>query len=93
MKFKMFSVFDLAAGVFLQPFLARSDADAKRNITAGFDDPQFLQSPAGRYPSEFKLFSLATFDDDTGILEAYTPSFVATLSDLRPLPPSSTVSS
>lgn len=93
MRFIMFSVRDTKAGVFLQPFIARSTTDAIRNITSGFEQPEFLQSPVGRYPNEFDLFDIGEFDDECGISKEYTPVFVSNIADLRPRPRASTVSS
>lgn len=94
MKFQMFSMFDRTSRVFLQPFVARSEGDARRQLTAAFEDPQFMQTPAGRYPQEFELYHVGTFDDESAILEVPDAArLVVVLSDLRPVPPASTVSS
>ena len=94
MRFVMFSVRDIASGVFLQPFVARSETDAKRQLSTAFDDPMFLQTPAGKFPQEFEVYVVADFDDDNGqIRSVFPPSLVCRLSDLRPVPPSSTVPS
>lgn len=93
MLFKLFAMRDKTSGVFLQPFVSRSVVDAKRMLASAFDDPGFLQTPAGRYPQDFVLYEIGLFDDDCGEIEATQPAALATLSDLRPLPPASTVSS
>lgn len=92
MMFQLFSMQDNTSGVFLQPFVARSESDAKRSLALGFEDPQFLQTPAGRYPHEFALYKIGAFDDETGVIAPCTPVRCAILSDLRPMPPASTVS-
>lgn len=93
MIFKLFAMRDKTSGVFLQPFVSRSEIDAKRMLASAFDDPGFNQTPAGRYPQDFVLYEVGLFDDDRGEITGATPFAIATLSDLRPLPPASTVSS
>lgn len=93
MKFMMFCIHDVKSGIFLQPFVSRSENDAKRMIASSFEDPNFMQTPAGRYPHEFLLFSLAGFDDESGIISDASPKRICMISDLRPVPPSSTVPS
>lgn len=93
MRFNLYSMLDKTSGVYLQPFVSRGDVDAKRMLAQGFDDPAFLQTPAGRYPQDFVLTRIGEFDDDTGVVDGRKPLPIATLSDLRPLPPASTVSS
>lgn len=85
MKFILFSILDGKAGVFLQPFVARSDVDAKRQLSAAFKDPQFMQTPAGAYPQDFALYELGQFDDEFGTISASPkPTRVCELSALKP---------
>lgn len=88
MLFNLYSVKDKTSGVFLQPFVARSDVDATRQLAAAFEDPAFMQTPAGRYPQDFVLYGIGTFDDVDGDVGSNGPRSIATLSDLRPSPPS-----
>ena len=94
MRFQMYCMFDKMSGVYLQPFVARSETDARRTLALGFEDPGFLQSPAGRHPQDFAMYHVGVFEDESGVINAvHTPKMVCHLSDLRPLPPASTVSS
>lgn len=94
MKFQLFCMLDKTSGIYLQPFCARSETDARRQLTLAFEDPQFMSTPAGRYPHEFEMYHVGTFDDDTAIIQALpVPRKVANLADLRPPAPSSTVAS
>ena len=94
MRFALYSIRDVVSSVYLQPFVARSEVDAKRQLAAAFDDPQFLATPAGRYPMDFHLYHVGHFDDDTGIVEAFEhPANICRIGDLRPIPPASTVPS
>lgn len=93
MRFQLFCMFDQMAGVFLQPFCARSAVDARRQLTLGFENRDFLETPAGRYPHEFAMYHVGEFDDESGVIDSVKPVRVCLLSDCRPLPTSSTVSS
>lgn len=94
MKFQLFCMFDKQAGVFLQPFCARSENDARRQLTLGFEDPGFLSTPAGRYPQEFAMYHVGAFEDESAVITVPTaPRFVVNLMELRPIPPASTVPS
>lgn len=81
MKFQLFSVLDLKSGVFLSPFVSRSEVDAKRQIAASLLDPQIKQTPVGQNPSDFALYRVGAFDDEAGTLFAEAmPTLVEPLS-------------
>lgn len=60
---KVFSIHDVKADVFNTPFFARTEAEAIRNFTELANDPQGLVS---KYPGDYRLVVLATFDDSCG---------------------------
>ena len=85
MHFKLLSIRDKLAGVFLAPFVARSDVDATRQIRDSLRDPNVAQTPVGQNPREFELNIIGMFDDETGVLTRLDrPIFVANLGDLLP---------
>ena len=87
MKFHLYCMQDKTSGIFLQPFCARSETDARRQLTLAFEDLQFMQTPAGRYPQEFEMYHVGTFDDDTAIIQAMpVPRKIVNLAELRPKP-------
>lgn len=87
MRFVMFSMFDAKSAVFLQPFVARSENDARRQLALAFEDPNFRNTPAGRFIEEFHLYELGSFDDENGVITASHPRQVCTLASLKPAEP------
>lgn len=93
MKMKLFSIFDSVAGVFMSPFVARSDVDAKRQVIASRDDPNIKATPVGSKPFDFALFELGQFDDEDGVISPNPrPTRVASIGELWAEPTASTVS-
>lgn len=84
MRLKLFSVRDDRANCFLAPFVARAEIDAKRQITAGFSNPQMKETPVGQHPEDFSLYQLAAFDDETGHFSECAPIHIATIASLLP---------
>lgn len=85
MRFQLFSIRDNKAGCFLAPFVARTDVDAQRQLTAGFRDPRMKETPVGQNPGDFDLYSLGSFEDDSGeISVAMPPRLVTALAALVP---------
>lgn len=66
MKLQVFSVHDGAVDAFMQPFYARSKAEALRMLTDTAQDPG---SQFAKHPEDFALFHLGTYDDQVGGFE------------------------
>lgn len=62
---KLFAVLDVKAGYFLQPFSDSSTVGALRGFEVGANDPK---STFNRFPDDFALCELASFDVNTGEL-------------------------
>lgn len=87
MKFQLFSIFDLKSKVFLAPFVARTEVDARRQIASSMRDPQMRETPVGQHPEDFALYHLGDFDDEAGFVSGLNiPSLVATVSALIEAP-------
>lgn len=86
MKLKLYSLFDREMNVYLQPFSARADVDALRQVRNSLSDPQLAKSPMVTNPSDYLLVCVAFFDDETGIVDrvATSPDVVSNLKDLIP---------
>lgn len=84
MKLRLFSIYDFKSGVYLVPFPARSEVDAVRQITSSFDDNSIMQTPAGKKPEEFGLYSIGCFDDESGEIIPSRPELICRLDALRP---------
>lgn len=59
------SVFDNAVGAFMRPFYTRSRNEAIRSFTDEVNRSA-EDNPMHRHPSDYALFHLADFNEDTG---------------------------
>jgi len=73
MILEAYSLLDMKAGAFATPFFMLHDAQAIRAVTELGQD---LATTVGRYPSDFALCSIGTFDDASGVL---TPTGIINL--------------
>lgn len=73
MNLGVYSVFDRKAAVFARPFVAPNDAMAVRSFLAARQDPS---TELAKFPEDFSLHRLGSFDDDTGELFGTTPAVV-----------------
>ena len=75
MKWNIYTVFDVCAGVYDRPFVAHSDPAAARS----FGDLAVTdEHPVGRHPEHFTLHRLGVYDDNTGEIVAEAPTTVCT---------------
>jgi len=82
-----FALRDEKAGVFLRPFSSQSSAMAIRQITieaTSSADHMFV-----RFPADFSLWDVGTFDESSGIFKVIDPVFLANLQTLIAAAPSS----
>lgn len=61
----IYSVYDHKAAAFLPPFTSKTTALAIRDFKAVANDPEHQ---FGKYPEDYGLFRLGTFDEDTGAI-------------------------
>lgn len=82
MKLALFSVRDSAAEAFMRPFPAPTAGMAVRNFTdeANRADPQ---NPMYAHPSDYELYHVGFFDEETGKLEPIDPVMVVRAKDCR----------
>lgn len=76
MRLSLYSIHDTLMGVYLVPFAARSDVDARRQIKASLADPQMAQSAIALSPSDYSLCLLARFEDESGEISPVVPPHV-----------------
>lgn len=62
---KYYALKDTAMGVFLNPFVATTDAEAIRTATDWVNDPEG-KLPLNYHPEHYSLYHLTDFDDETG---------------------------
>ncbi|AXH74216.1 MAG: nonstructural protein [Microviridae sp.] len=83
MRVLLFSILDTVAGVFMSPFVARSEVDAIRQIAASKSDPNIASTPVGTNPRDFVLYELGFLDDETGqIFPVFPPRRVSPVADI-----------
>lgn len=76
MKAIMCSVFDITTSTYRQPFYAMNYDDAKRAFKMIIGSNNLMKEN----PSDFELFELGLFDDETGI---NIPGYLGVTQDLR----------
>jgi len=71
MKAFLFTVYDSASGRYLEPFFAPTVEFAMREFKTAVntDGHQFA-----KYPADYTLFTLGTFDGATGLLDTREPT-------------------
>lgn len=75
MTLKVFSIFDEKAKCYGQPFFMAHNGMALRAFS---DLIQDKNTTPGKHPSDFKLYCLGTFEDNSGELSSLAqPDFIA----------------
>lgn len=70
MKLGLYAVLDRKLGSFARPFVMNNDGMAVRAFLTAKQDPS---SEMSKYPEDFSLYALGTFDDESGTLAQPTP--------------------
>lgn len=63
---RIFSVYDSKANVYLTPFHLQNSQLAIRAFAHAANDKS---TDVGKFPTDYTLFEIATYDDQTGIFE------------------------
>jgi len=78
---KLLVIKDMKSGLFLRPSFSPSIADAMRNFEVLSNEGDSMVS---RFPADFRLFHLADFDAETGILSSLdSPSDLGSALDVK----------
>lgn len=64
---QMYSIFDKKGGVYSKPFFCLHVADATRAIQSGFSLPEGQGPWYAKYPADFALYFVGTFDESNGM--------------------------
>lgn len=70
MQINMYSIFDVASETFGQPFLMNTDTLAARSFYEASQNPS---TPIHKYPQEYVLYKVGSFDEDEGMLHPQEP--------------------
>ncbi len=63
MLWKMFTVYDSKAEVYLPPFCFKAKGEALRAFTGSANQPDH---PVANHPGDYTLFEIGAYDDSTG---------------------------
>lgn len=66
----VFSILDMKAQVYSNPWFAITDGTARRSFADLVNDPQ---SSVSKHPEDYCLYRIGNFDDLSGILHPETP--------------------
>lgn len=75
MKMNVYSIFDVASGVYLRPFMMQSDGQATRAFK---DIATDADHDIGKHPEDYSLFRVGIFDDNKGTLIPENPECLCT---------------
>ena len=83
MNLEIFSIFDDKARTFATPFFMQNDQMALRAFNDLVSDPN---TTIARNPDDYKLYSVGTFDDQTGfITKKEIPEYITSAPNARSL--------
>lgn len=81
MELKMFSIRDSKGAIYNQPMFARSHGEAERAFQT---EAQNTNSMINKFPEDFDLFFIGTYDDQTGKVDPLpTPQHIVKAADLN----------
>jgi hypothetical protein len=78
MKVNVYAIYDAKAEVFGKPIFFNTDGLAVRSFYEACEHPE---SEFKKYPHDFSLLKIGTYDDAKGALEAKKPEEIATALD------------
>lgn len=70
MMMRIFSVYDSKANSYMLPFFIQNAPMAIRSFANAANDPA---TDIGKFPTDFTLFEIGTYDDQGGLLEPIQP--------------------
>jgi len=73
MTYLVFSIFDSKSHLYGPPFYSRHTGEALRNFVELVNDDR---STVSKYPGDFQLVQLASFDDESGVFSPSTPVYL-----------------
>ncbi len=66
MKMQVYTIYDAAAVVYMRPFFAQADGQAKRSFADLVTD---ATHDCGKHPEDYSLVRIGRYDDQTGVLD------------------------
>ena len=74
-RLKVYSIHDVASKAYAQPFTQQADGEAARTFTDIAIDPQ---SKIGKFPKDYTLWRIGTFETNSGMLKEEIPEQLMT---------------
>lgn len=82
MKMEVLAVYDIQAGVYMQPMFCQSTGVGVRMLTDEVNR-QAQDNVLYQHPEDFRLFRLGAWDNVAGVFEGSNPSLVVDASTLK----------
>ncbi len=67
MKLNIYTIYDVASGVYMRPFFSQADGQAKRSFK---DIATDANHEIGKHPEDYTLYRFGIFDDNEGTIES-----------------------
>jgi hypothetical protein len=80
MKINMYVIYDVKAKFYNKPFYMQNDSIAIRAFNDLANDPQ---TDVFKHPTDFILFNIGVYDDETASIEAHDPLVLARAHELK----------
>lgn len=78
----IFSIYDTKSQTYGRPFFERNQQTALRSVRMVVNNPT-SENQYNKYPQDFELHVIGTYDDETGVLEGHKPEKLCDLSKLK----------
>ena len=76
MILKIFSVYDMKAKFFGQPFYEQQEESALRAFTDAVNDSSRAENMWNKHPADFQLFVIGEFDNESGHVHPLGPNAI-----------------
>jgi len=76
---------DVKAGIYLKPIVVSSTVEIVRSLTIAINSDQAQLPPdVAKFPGDFELYHVGSFDERSGVLTVVNPpGFVVSIASLR----------
>lgn len=79
MKQNVYSIYDMAAAIYMRPFFVQSDGQATRLFG---DLAMDAEGEIGKHPEDYVLYKIGSFNDHSGLIEPNNVEKMATALEL-----------
>ena len=75
MKLHIYTIYDVASGIYMRPFFQQTDGQATRSFS---DIALDAEHEIGKHPEDYTLYRIGSYNDNTGIIEGENPEKILT---------------